>query len=81
MICNNHARKPSRVAVEWKKHTRCQHQTILLLASLVPCRPGACELSIHGQGPQGLSFQQAHSQEEAATSTIEEHDETSTLLI
>eukprot|EP00971_Amphidinium_carterae_P227155 4505743-Amphidinium_carterae.1 len=72
MICSNCARKQSCVAVEGKKHTRYQHQAVLLLASLVPCQPGACKRSIQGQG---FSFQPGHCQNEAANSTREEHDE------
>eukprot|EP00971_Amphidinium_carterae_P182841 3628205-Amphidinium_carterae.1 len=49
MIRHDRARKRERVAVEGKKYTSRQNKTVLLLASLIPCRPRVGELSIHGQ--------------------------------
>eukprot|EP00971_Amphidinium_carterae_P175467 3478434-Amphidinium_carterae.1 len=49
IIRHDCARKQQRVAVDGKKYTRCQHKTVLLLASFIPCQPGAGKLSIHGQ--------------------------------
>eukprot|EP00971_Amphidinium_carterae_P254874 5059474-Amphidinium_carterae.1 len=57
MICHDRARKQQRVAVEGKKYTRRQQKLVLLLASFIPCRPGAGKLSIYGQG---CSFQLDH---------------------
>eukprot|EP00971_Amphidinium_carterae_P271152 5380824-Amphidinium_carterae.1 len=37
MICNNRACKQEHVAVQGKKNTRPQQQTLLQLASLIPC--------------------------------------------
>eukprot|EP00971_Amphidinium_carterae_P049729 980337-Amphidinium_carterae.1 len=54
------------------------------MASLIPCQPGAVELSRHATGPTGLSFltlQQNHCQNEATTSTTEEEDETHALSV
>eukprot|EP00971_Amphidinium_carterae_P157098 3113847-Amphidinium_carterae.1 len=78
MIRHNRARKQQRIAVEGKQYTRCQHNTILSLASLIPCRPGTGKLSVHGQS---CSFHLDHYQKEAATSAKKEHDEMRALFV